>query len=260
MNVIVIIQARMGSSRLPNKVLMPLADKPAIQHVIERARMISGITDVVLATTTSHVDDPLDEFCKTLGVPVYRGSEDDVLDRYYQAAILYNADIIVRITGDCPLLDPSESTKVVKRLLEHNVDYVSNVNPPMLPDGLDTEAMTVAALKCTWKRAEKRSEREHVTLYIYSNPSDFRIDSIAYPTDRSHYRLTLDEKSDYTLLQLLFTRLKESQRFGFVDEIIEILESDWMLRNINDHIKRNEGLEKSCFKDGDKELAQRRKK
>jgi spore coat polysaccharide biosynthesis protein SpsF len=256
MNVIVIIQARMGSSRLPNKVLLPLADKPAIQHVIERARMISGITEVVLATTTSHVDDLLVDFCKTMGVPVYRGSEDDVLDRYYQAAIIHSADVVVRITGDCPLLDPSESTKVVRRILAHHFDYVST---PMLPDGLDTEAMTMAALKCTWKRAEKRSEREHVTLHIYSNPSDFRIDSIIYPMDRSHYRLTLDEKSDYTLLQMLFNRLKENQRFGYVDEIIEILESDWMLRNINDHIKRNEGLEKSRLEDGDKGLAPKRK-
>lgn len=242
MNVVVIIQARMGSSRLPGKVMKLLAGKPVIQHVIERAKLIPNISNVIVATTTSAKDGPLVEFCNSIEVPVFRGNEDDVLDRYYQAALFYRAEVVVRITGDCPLLDPIESEKVIKRFFEIDADYVSNTNPPMLPDGLDTEAFSMRILEKAWKEAKLKSEREHVTYYIYSNPQEFKTGSIKYKDDFNHYRLTLDEVADYKLLKKIFSLLRENGQFGYLHEVIHILGKNPGLLEINCHIKRNEGF------------------
>lgn len=250
MNTIVIIQARMGSSRLPGKVLLPLSGKPAIQHVIERAKLIPGISQVIIATSISPIDDPLAQFCDSIDVPVFRGSENDVLDRYYQAAILYKADAIMRITGDCPLIDPVESGKVLEKFFEMDCGYVSNTNPPMLPDGLDTEVFSIAALNKAWGNAKKKSEREHVTLYIYSNPSEFKIGSVLYQEDLSRYRFTLDEADDHAFLQEVFTILKKKGQFGYLNETIQTLKENPYILKINNHIQRNEGLTISLHEDG----------
>jgi spore coat polysaccharide biosynthesis protein SpsF (cytidylyltransferase family) len=240
----------MGSSRLKGKVLLPLANKPAIQHVIERSCQIPNITDVVVATSHSPADDPLVTFCKYIGLSVFRGSEEDVLDRYYHAALFHKSDVIVRITGDCPLLDPLESGKVVKKFLDIGVDYVSNINPPMLPDGLDTEVFSIKALQKAWKNAKKKSEREHVTLHIYSNPDMFSLASVKYEIDRSDYRLTLDEEADYALLKEIFSILDERQQFGYLEQVLSIIEANPKLKALNSHIKRNEGLAISIARDG----------
>lgn len=249
MNVIVIIQARMGSSRLPGKVLLPLGGVPAIRHVISRARLIPHISNVVLATSNLTIDDPLVQFCDSIDVPVFRGSENDVLDRYYHAALLYKADIIVRITGDCPLIDPVESGKVIEKFFKMDADYVSNTNPPKLPDGLDTEVFGMTTLAKTWKNAKKKSEREHVTLHIYSNPANFRISSVLYQEDLSHYRLTLDETDDYALLKKVFATLKNRGQFGYLNEVLLILNENPEILEMNRHIQRNEGLINSIRKD-----------
>lgn len=249
MKINVIIQARMGSSRLWGKVLFPLGNKPAIQHVIERARKIPEITDVIVATSSSPTDDPLAAFCQSIGTPVFRGSEEDVLDRYYQAALLNESDAIVRITGDCPLIDPLESGKVVKKFLDTKADYVSNVNPPMLPDGFDTEVFSLNALIKAWENARKKSDREHVTLYIYSNPEMFNLDSVKYDIDLSAYRLTLDEEADYVLLKEIFLILDQQKRFGYLEEVLSIIESHPKLKELNSHIMRNEGLALSLSRD-----------
>ncbi len=250
MKVIVIIQARMGATRLPGKVLLPLGGKPAIQHVIERAKLIPGISQVIIATSTSPIDDPLAQFCDSIDVPVFRGSENDVLDRYYHAALLYKADVIVRITGDCPLIDPVESGKVIEKFFEMDCGYVSNTNPPMLPDGLDTEVFSMATLTKAWENAKKKSEREHVTLYIYSNPSEFKIGSVLYPEDLSLYRLTLDEGNDYALLREVFDILEKRGQFGYLYEIMQILKENPEIFEINQHIQRNEGLATLLHEDG----------
>lgn len=249
MKIAAIIQARMGSSRLKGKVLIPLATKPVIQHVIERARLVPGITDVIVATTLSPSDDPLVAFCNSMGVSVFRGSEEDVLDRYYQAALFHKADTIVRLTSDCPLLDPIESGKVIKKFLETGADYVSNVNPPMLPDGFDTEVFSLNTLKKAWENARKKSDREHVTLYIYSNPEIFKLDSVKYDIDLSAYRLTLDEEADYVLLKEIFLILDQQKRFGYLEEVLSIIESHPKLKELNRHIMRNEGLALSLSRD-----------
>ena len=245
MNVIVIIQARMESTRLPGKVILPLGGKPAIQHVIERTKLIPGISKVIVATPTSPTDDPLVQFCNSMDVPVFRGSENDVLDRYYRAALLHQADVVVRITADCPLIDPIESGKVIKKFFDMDADYVSNTNPPMLPDGLDTEVFTIGALTKAWNNGKEKSEREHVTLYIYSNPEEFKIGSVKYQEDLNQYRLTLDEMADYLLLNKIFSALEEKGQFGYLHEVVLILKSNPEFLKINRHIQRNEGLASS---------------
>lgn len=249
MKTVVIIQARMGSSRLPGKVLMPLGGKPAIQHVIERARMISGVDDVLLATSVSPVDDPLVEFCHSFGVPVVRGSEDDVLDRYYQAAKAARADVVIRITGDCPLLDPVESGKVLGLFHSSGADYVSNVNPPTLPDGLDTEVFSFQTLETAWKNAVKKSEREHVTLYIYTRPEQFGIKSVKNDVDLSGYRWTLDEDKDYRMLSAIYNELGLRGKFGYLSEVLDILRDRPETGRLNGSVERNEGLKKSQQED-----------
>ena len=249
MNVISIIQARMESTRLSGKVILPLGGKPAIQHVIERAKLIPGISKVIVATPMSPTDDPLVQFCNSMDVPVFRGSENDVLDRYYRAALLHQADVVMRITADCPLIDPIESGKVIKKFFEMDADYVSNTNPPMLPDGLDTEAFSIEALKKAWNNAKKKSEREHVTLYIYSNPQEFKIGSVLYQDDLNQYRLTLDEMADYILLKKIFSILEEKNQFGYLHEVVLILKSNPEFLKINRHIQRNEGLLSSLRED-----------
>jgi len=249
MKIVAIIQARMSSSRLPGKVMLPLAGKPAIQHVIERAKMISGIDELIISTSISDSDNTLTKFCASIDVPVFRGSEEDVLDRYYQTALHCGAELILRVTGDCPLLDPIESSKVLKKSIETGADYVSNIHPPMLPDGLDTEVIKKEALQKAWGLAKKKSEREHVTLFLYSNPNIFTLSSYTYKSDYSRYRLTLDEPSDYLLLQKIFAHLEKIHKFGYVNDILQILEKNPEIAIINNSIKRNEGLELSLKKD-----------
>ena len=242
MKTVVIIQARMGSHRLPGKVLMPLAGRPAIQHVLERAKLIQGVDEVVLATSTASSDDLLVSFCSSLGVRVIRGSELDVLDRYYQAAKSSLADTIVRITGDCPLLDPLESSKVINFYFNTKYDYVSNNNPPTLPDGLDTEVFSFEALEAAWNNAKKKSEREHVTLYIYSHLELFKVENIENKRNLNTYRWTLDEKADYQLLSLIYAELISRGVFGHLNEVLDIFDSRPDLFSINNLIQRNEGL------------------
>ncbi len=229
--------------------MLPLAGKPVIQHVIERTKLIPGISKVVIATPASPTDDQLVHFCDSINATVFRGSESDVLDRYYQAALLHQADVVVRITADCPLIDPVESGKVVKRFFEVKADYVSNTNPPMLPDGLDTEVFSMEALTKAWANARKKSEREHVTLYIYSNPQEFTIGSVLYKHDLNQYRLTLDEMADYVLLERIFSTLEEKNQFGYLHEVLLILDSNPEFLKINRTIRRNEGLIHSLRQD-----------
>lgn len=246
MNICAIIQARMGSSRLPGKALLPLAGVPVIQLVVERARLIEGVDQVLVATTTSPTDDGLAAFCTAQGIPVHRGSESDVLDRYCAAARQLGADVVVRITGDCPFIDPVESAKVVRAFLAHpGCDYASNTNPPFLPDGMDTEVVRFAALERAWRVATDLPSREHVTWYIRTHQQDFVVKAVGGEPDRSAYRLTLDEPADYEVLSALADEVVARKLFGHVDELIGILRGSPAIARANAHIGRDEGLRKS---------------
>jgi len=238
-----IIQARMGSSRLPGKMLMPLAGRPAIQWVFERASRIEGIQHVLVATTVSPKDDTLAAYCEAHAIPVFRGSENDVLDRYHHAAQSLQADVVMRITGDCPLLDPVESAKVLALFLQTpGADYASNVHPPFLPDGLDTEVVLVKTLQQVWREIHEPMTREHVTYFIDHHPELFHLVAVTGTENLSHHRWTLDYKEDYTLLAAIADELKQRGQFGSLHEILGVLRDRPELVKLNQHIERNDGM------------------
>jgi len=245
MRTVAIIQARMGSSRLPGKSMMPLGGEPAIAHVMRRAAMVEGVTRALVATTVSESDDQLAAFCEAAGVGVFRGSEDDVLDRYFRAAMAAGAEAVMRITGDCPLLDPVQSALVLERFLAEGADYASNASPPALPDGLDTEVISMAALETCRREASRRPQREHVTLFIHDNADSFRCVNVSNPRDLSGHRWTLDEEDDYRFLTAVFDELARRRQFGYLAEVLAILEDRPDLADMNSGIVRNEGLLKS---------------
>jgi glutamate-1-semialdehyde 2,1-aminomutase/spore coat polysaccharide biosynthesis protein SpsF len=249
MRIVVIIQARMGSTRLPKKVLMDLAGKPVVQRVYERASRIKDADEVVITTTVARKDDVLAEFCRGHGYPVYRGSEQDVLDRYYRTARRHKGDAIVRITGDCPLIDPIEVDRVIDRFLGGGFDYVSNNQPPRLPVGLDASIGSFDAYERSWYEARLKSEREHVTQYIKKHPEIFRIASVKHTQDNSHHRWTLDEQEDYEFLSKVYEKLAEKGLFGHLEEVLAVLKDHPDLVRINSKYARYEGLERSLKDD-----------
>ncbi len=227
MRVTAVVQARMGSSRFPGKVLADLAGRPLLVHVIARAMATPGVDELVVATTTAAADDVLAALCRRIGVPVFRGSEPDVLDRFTQAARRHAPDAVMRVTADCPMLDPLVSGLVVARFREGDVDYASNVHPRTFPDGLDAEVFAVAALERAWREARLPAEREHVTPYLWSHPEMFRCANVAYGEDLSAHRWTVDEPRDLELVRALFRRLSEGGTpfFGMA-EVLTLLERE----------------------------------
>lgn len=249
MKTAVIIQARMGSTRLPGKSLLLLAGIPAIRRVVDRSRMIEGVNSVLVATTVSSKDDALADYCTANCIPVFRGSEEDVLDRYFNAAKTLAADIVIRITGDCPFIDPVESAKVLRAFLaDPTCDYMSNIEPPFLPDGMDTEVFCMSALEKAWRTANDLASREHVTWFIRTHKDDFVVRSITEKPDRSAYRLTLDEAADFEVLSAIADELSRRNLFGHVDEIIRLLSENPDLGRANAGIERNEGLKNTLEK------------
>lgn len=196
-----VIQARMGSTRLPGKVLMDLHGKPVLGHVLERAMAVTGIDTVMVATTVHDRDNPIVEYCRRWQVPCYRGSEDDVLDRYYRASVLDRLQVVIRITADCPLLDPRVVERVLAEFVSSGADYCSNVHPPTYPDGLDVEIMRIEALERAWCEAADPFEREHVTPYIWrrsitTDEHGFILHNVAADMDLSALRWTVDTHAD----------------------------------------------------------------
>jgi spore coat polysaccharide biosynthesis protein SpsF len=232
-----IIQARMSSTRLPGKVLLDLAGEPMLARVVERTRQAKRIDRVVVATTIEREDEPIVELCRSRGWSVSRGSRDDVLDRYYQAAVADRADPIVRITSDCPVIDPEIIGCVVSRL-EGGVDYASNINPRRtFPRGLDVEVFTFAALSTAWREDREPSGREHVTPFLYRHPERFRIALVE--SDRPEtagHRWSVDTPEDYELMRRIAEHFGNHE-FGWLD-VLELLKrhSDWA--EINRHIEQ----------------------
>src|SRR4030081_1777500 len=175
----------MCSTRLPGKVLLDLAGASVLSRVLERVRRTNSIDEVLVATTDRPSDDVIVQECLRYQIPIFRGQEEDVLDRYYRAAVSAKADVVVRITSDCPLIDPEVTGKTVQAFLEERPDYASNCLVRTYPRGLDTEVVTVRALERAWREAAKPHQREHVTPYIYGNPGEFRLLSVTGEADYS---------------------------------------------------------------------------
>jgi spore coat polysaccharide biosynthesis protein SpsF (cytidylyltransferase family) len=248
MKIIAIIQARLGSTRLPGKVLLDLEGRTVLEHVIRRVKSSKLVTDVIVATTINKDDLEIVKLCANLGISVYCGSEDDVLDRYYQTARLFKADHIVRITSDCPLIDPMVIDEVITLHVREKADYTSNTLKETYPDGEDIEVFTFAALKEAWKKANLSSEREHVTPFIRKNHA-FKLVNLEYNKDLSHKRWTLDNPEDFEFIKSIYKNIcNKSPNFGMM-EILEFIDKNPDIEKINQNINRNEGYLKSLKED-----------
>jgi|TARA_B100001964_G_scaffold244307_1_gene325247 spore coat polysaccharide biosynthesis protein SpsF (cytidylyltransferase family) len=243
------VQARMASTRLSSKVLLDIAiaGRPMLWYVVRRAQRATTVQQVVVATSDQPANDAVANFCIDHAIDCFRGSEDDVLDRYYRAARYFGAGTIVRITGDCPLIDPEIIDKVVGVYQDGGYDYVSNTLPSTYPDGLDTEVFSVAALECAWRDAKWRSEREHVTPYFRKHPKLFRVGNVVCEMDLSDWRWTVDELRDLEFVQAVYSQMGDGP-FGMVD-MLDLLRRHPELAEINAGIGRNEGYHQSVSKD-----------
>ena len=241
-----IIQARMGSTRLPNKVLLEVKRTPLLEYEIQRVKRATLIDRIVVATTDSPADEKIVELCSKIGVDYFRGSEKDVLDRYYQCALKYpEYGTIIRITGDCPLIDPKVIDEVLRLFDEGKYDYASNVAKETFPDGMDIEVFTREALKEAANEANLASEREHVTLYI-RNREKFKKGNLEARHDFSHFRLTVDQKEDFEVIQFLIENSSiEDEYLHYISVLTK--HPDIMAKNMS--IMRNEGLKKSLKED-----------
>ncbi|MDB4130954.1 glycosyltransferase family protein [Flavobacteriaceae bacterium] len=249
-NTILITQARMGSTRLPGKIMKKIDDTPLLKIHLDRLRKCKNVADIIVATTTLDEDLIIYELALEWGYSVSRGSSDDVLDRFYKSVVNKSPDWIVRVTSDCPLLDPIIVDAVIACAQTNNVDYCSNTLIENFPDGQDVEVFKFSALKNAWKNSKLLSEREHVTPYIRNN-SDFKGESkfsaINYPCeyDFSKIRMTVDEEKDFVLIKQLITDLGTKQ--SWLTYTKYIIENN--LDSINSNIIRNEGFLKSLKND-----------
>ena len=237
--VVAIIQARVGSTRLPGKVLLDLAGEPILVRVVNRSRRAGMLQEVVVATTTKPVDEAIVELCAQHGCPCFRGSEDDVLDRYYWAAMHHQADVVVRITSDCPLIEPQIVDRLVREFLDQQpgVDYACNLLPRRtFPQGLDTEVMRFDVLEQAWREDHNPAWREHVTPYIQRNPDLFHIHSVINEVDYSHMRWTVDTPEDLALVRRIYNHFGHD-RFSW-QEVLAVLEHNPEWLEINRHVQQ----------------------
>jgi len=241
-----IIQARSGSTRLPNKILMKIQGKETLILEVERLLNSDKIDQIIVATTDSSKDDKVESLIKSYANPkvsVFRGSEEDVLDRYYQAAKKNKIDIIIRITGDCPLIDWEVVNHIVDEFLKGDHDYASNVlTKRTYPRGLDTEVFNFKSLELMWKNCKDKREREHVTTYIRENPNKFKTKNVENKEDLSNLRWTLDENEDFILIKEIFDSLYPKNNKFNMKDILKFLKNNPNLSNINKHIEQKKNI------------------
>jgi spore coat polysaccharide biosynthesis protein SpsF len=253
--VVAIIQARMSSSRLPGKVLLDIAGQPMLARVVARTARAASVHQVLVATTTDASDDPVAAHCDSMGIPYTRGSLDDVLDRYYQAASQFKADVVVRITGDCPVIEPVLIDDCVNALLEGSYDFTCNRLPPPFtrtyPIGLDTEVCTFAALEKAWNEATETFHREHVMPYLYEgvelsaisrqlsegvSPRGFKIAQLHHTTDFGDYRWTVDTSEDLEFMRRVFDHFDGRDDFSW-KEVLDLVHNEPELAAINSAVR-----------------------
>ncbi len=241
----VIIQARMGSTRLPGKVMLPLIGEPVLYRIVERILDCKYVDEIVVATTKEIQDDPIVQLGQRMKVGVYRGSEDNILSRYYEAATEFKFDIVIRITSDCPLIDPQildDMIKKFKKLNSHRrkCDYLSNVLIRTFPRGIDAEIFWYDILRKAFNEANKNYQREHVTPFIRENPKRFQLINYSNSKDQSQHRWCLDEKDDYNFISKIYEHLYPLNPKFRLNDVIEILNQRPDLITINAHIKQKE--------------------
>ena len=247
-----IVQARMGSSRLPGKVMMKIDDKnPIIHYVLEQLKHCNFLDEIIVATTVLKEDNVIENFVRKNNIKCFRGSEQDVLDRYYQCAKNYSLSAVVRITSDNPLVDPDIIDKIVTLFKTNDYDYVSNEQPPTFPLGYAVEVFSFSALETAWKKAELPSEREHVTFYFWKNMDKFKCFRADLTYNRSNYRLTVDYFEDFLLVSKILEALYSEDKFFSMNDILEFLDQNPDIFQINNKIESFSGWEASLMKDLD---------
>lgn len=231
MRMLVVVQARTGSSRLPRKILMPLQGKPLLQRMLERVQAATTPFDLVVATTYEPEDDAVRTLCRSLQVDCFSGHPTDLLDRHYRAAVERRADVVVKIPSDCPLIDPAVIDRVLGFFLQHHneYDYVSNLHPATYPDGNDVEVMTMETLTTAWREATRDFEREHTTPFIWERPERFRIGNVAWETGLNYsmsHRWTIDYPEDYAFIARVYDELWTEEKPIFsMQDILRLLEA-----------------------------------
>lgn len=252
--VLAILQCRMSSTRLPGKALLPILGRPMLLRIIERLRRARTLQGILVATSTSPADDCIEGLARANGVPCFRGNAEDVLDRYYQAACQAKADVVARVTGDCPLLDPQVVDAVVQRFQQGGFDYVSNTLERTYPDGLDVEVLSFAVLERAWREATRPSEREHVTPYLWKHPQQFRLGNVGLGRDLSALRWTVDRAEDLEFVREIYSRM--SLPAWGMEEVLEILRINPELMQRNAGLATNEGYAKSLREDARQRMAE----
>ncbi len=233
-----IVQARTGSTRLPGKIFKNVSGKPMLQHVAERLSFSKLTNQIIIATTTLPEDSTVEEFCIKNNYAYNRGSMDDVLSRYYDAAAKFSADIIVRITSDCPLIDPQIIDSMLQQYLSSHVDYLSNIIKRTFPRGLDVEIFSFAALEKAYNEAKENFEREHVTPYIYQHPEKFATENFINETDYSSHRWTVDTEEDLKLIRIIYSELYKPNCVFYFEDVLKLFERRPELFSINQNIKQ----------------------
>ena len=239
--IVTIVQARMGSSRLPGKVLLPLAEQPLLVRMVERVQRARLAGTVVVATTTAAADDDVATCCAAYNLPCFRGDALDLLDRHYQAARHFGADVVLKIPSDCPLIDPAVIDQVLGFYLENEgrYDFVSNLHPATFPDGNDVEIMRFDALETAWREASRPLEREHTTPFFWENPGRFRVANVVWATGQDFsmtHRWTIDYPEDYAFISAVFDQLHpKNPTFGLAD-VLQLLHEQPEIARLNAHL------------------------
>lgn len=245
MSTVIIVQARMASTRLPGKIMKKVLGKTLLEYQLERLSRVKQADQVVIATTDHGEEEPIVELCQRLGFSYFRGAEEDVLARYYGAATKFGAEVVVRITSDCPLIDPAVVDKVIGFYLAHQeeYDYVSNTFPELTyPRGMDTEVFAYKVLKEAYQEAKDQPEREHVTIFIKRRPERYRIKNLPYVKDYSHYRWTVDTPEDFALIEKMITALYPVNPHFTLEDCLLLMEEhpEW--------VKINAGIQQKLVK------------
>ena len=244
-----VLQARTGSTRLPNKVLLPLAGAPMLVRQCERVLRAASLDRLVIATSRDAADDPIQALCDEHAWDCFRGSLDDVLDRFYRAARSYEPDHVVRLTGDCPLMDPVRIDRIVGVHVADGNDYTSNAIERTDPDGLDVEVVRWRALVAAWKEATLPSEREHVLPFVHRRPERFRLGAVTSTPDLSALRWSVDEPEDLVLIRRIYEHLYPADPAFTTEDVLALLARHPTWQEGNAHIPINEGLRKSEAED-----------
>jgi len=246
--ILIICQARYGSTRLPGKALLKINNKPLLWYVIKRLELVKHPCEIIIATADSEENNSIIEFAKNQNLKYFAGNEEDVLDRYYQTAKKYDGEIIVRITSDCPLTDPQIIDEALEIFLKGDYDYVCNVEPPTYPDGFDVEVFSFNALERVWKIEENKSIREHVTFHIRldmrKQQCNFKSFNFKNDYDYKDYRLTVDTKEDFELLSIIIKEFYNRWDKFDMKDVIQFIDKNPNLRDLNKMYERDEAVKK----------------